>query len=234
MAVIKTDTFTVGSDTPLESHTSDSGGGWQGEATFFDVINTTDSLACDNTAINTTIGDENPSETDYYAEATGTINASTSADRWGVVVRGQDGATHAAASSSYYFLRMTGGAVGSVTWDFFKVVSGTVSTLGISGTTSGTKASVDGDDEVKLKLTVQGTGATVTLTLEYDENIDGGGFGGYTTLSTVTDTGANRIVAAGNPGIYMRGTNARVSTFSAQDLTSSGVAPQMYYYRNLQ
>lgn len=231
MATIKTDNFTEASDTALESHTSDSGGGWRGEEEFMDVIAATNSLSCDNADINTAIGDEAPSETDYFVEATGILNGESTSHRWGIVARGQDGATHAALSSSYYFVRMTGAAFGSVTWNFFKVVSGTVSSLGISGTTSGTKGNVDLDDEVKLKMTVQGTGATVTITLEYDENIDGGGFSGYSSLSTITDTGANRITSAGDVGVYLRGTSARISYFNAEDLTSGSVAPQSYYYR---
>ena len=221
---IKTDTFTEASDTFLKAHTSESGGSWQGAATTFEITATTDDVKFGAAATGSLIGDEAPSETDYFQECEGTLGGTATTDRWGVDVRADGTTTHAAGTSSYYFLRMTGNTVGNVTWDFFRVDSGAPTTSGITGTTSGTKASVDLDDPVKLKLTVSGTGATVTLTLEYDENIDGGGFGGFTTLATLSDTHANRIVTAGNIGIYIRNQNARITSCNAEDLTS-GVVP---------
>ena len=222
MAVIKTDTFTVSSNEALESHTSDSGGGWQGsEDVHFDVIDgSPDAVFADTANVVTAIGDEDPSVTDYTVEIEGVIGGTATTDRCGLLLRSGGGATQSASTSSYYFLRVTGNTLTNMTWDFYRVDSGSPTTSGISGTTTGTLANLDTDDTFKLRATISGTGATVTILCEYDENIDGGGYGGFSTLTTLSDTHANRIVTAGNVGIYMRGTNASILDFSA---THSGV-----------
>lgn len=62
--VIKNDTFTVAGDTPLENHTSDSGGGWQGgDVDDADVIAATDSVAGDEAPVTIgPLGYEDPTE----------------------------------------------------------------------------------------------------------------------------------------------------------------------------
>jgi hypothetical protein len=225
---IKNDTFTVGSDTLLSAHTSASGGAWQGTTCpNFTVLNTGGYLyVSTGTGISTCIGDEAPSQTDYVCTATVTTGGTATTDRAGIVVRADGTTTHTAAGSSYYFLRLTGGAVGAVTWNMYRVDSGTPDTTPGDCATdcSGTLALVDSDDPVKLRLTVSGTGATVTLVVETDENIDGAGFDGFVTRQTIADTDAGRIVAANNVGIYMRNANATLDDLVCEDLTG-GVVP---------
>lgn len=214
MATIKYDLFEETIDTFLDDHTSDVGGTWQGSASGTNLLveAATNTCECNNTGVRTAIGTENPSDTDYTVEAEGYIGGTSTNDRCGVVLRGQDGASHSASSSSYYFLRVTGNTVGNMTWDFFRVASGVPSTTDLNGTVSGTLSNLDTDDTFKLKATISGTGAVVTIVLEYDEDIDGGGYDGYATLSTVTDDHTtDRIVTAGNVGVYFRNTNARMN-----------------------
>lgn len=221
---IKNDTFTEASDTGLESHTSDSGGGWQSsECNNIEVFSATDNISVDiGTGVTGCIGDEGPSETDYVCEATCTTGGTSSADRCGISVRAQDGASFSSSASSYYFIRV-GGDASDQLWNFFRVDSGTPSTVGLSGTTSGTLSGTDTDDLLKLRITVTGIGATVTLVVEEDTDIDGGGFGGFAALTTITDTNVNRITTAGNPGVYMRNANVTLDDFFCEDLT--GVVP---------
>lgn len=120
MAVIKTDTFTEASDTPLESHTSDSGGGWGGVDTAnFDVIAADDEVQSDNTGNKLASGNENPSTADYWCEVNGKTVATANADRFGSVVRCATGA------NGYTFA-----VFGNGIWHLNKVVSGTFTSLG--------------------------------------------------------------------------------------------------------
>lgn len=222
MAVIKTDTFTVGSDTTLNNHTSDTGGGWQGnQDTAFTALAATDDVQR-GSGIATVIGDETNTEADYFAEIEGTMGGTASNDRIGVVMRSDGGATQQSGTSTYYLFRMTGNAG----WNLYRVESGSIQTDFTSGTTSDltwlSDNSIGISDPIKMKMTVEGTGATVTLTLELDFNT-GSGFGGYSTVSTVTDEDSNRITSVGDPGMYMRDANARITSFNAEDLTSPSV-----------
>lgn len=230
MATIKTDTFTVGSNTTLDAHTSDTGGGWQGsEAIDFTALAATDDVQC-NTALRACIADETITETDYFCEITGTMGGTATNDRIGLVTRAQDGSSFLDGTSSYYAFRMFGDSG----WDIVRFDAGAGVTSGLSGTLSDATWLADNSigttDSIKMKMTVSGTGATVTITLELDFDT-GSGFSGYSTVSTVSDTHANRIVTAGHPGIYMRNGNSRITYFNAEDLTGGSVAPQAYYYR---
>src|SRR3990172_8027899 len=92
---IKTDTFTVGTNTPLENHISDSGGGWSGEdTTSFDVIETTGEVSYDGvggewglSGGGAAIGTESPSTADYYVEFTGKLGSIDGTSRIGAVLR---------------------------------------------------------------------------------------------------------------------------------------------------
>jgi len=88
-AVIKTDTFTItGGNSDLSVHTSDVGGAWQGtNDSQFTVLDATDDVQDSNAGVRTVIGDENPTETDYFQECNMTIGGTASTDRVGVLGR---------------------------------------------------------------------------------------------------------------------------------------------------
>jgi hypothetical protein len=226
---IKNDTFTVGSDTLLSAHTSASGGAWQGTTCpNFTVLNTGGYLyVSTGTGVSSCIGDEAPSQTDYVCTATVTTGGtSADNDRAGIVMRADGTTTHTAAGSTYYFLRASGSATDQ-NWNVFRADTGTPTTSGFTGGTySGTLAGVDTDDPIKLRMTITGSASPVTLLVEVDENIDGAGFDGFTTLATVTDTagGTSPITTAGNVGVYMRNANATLDDLVCEDLTG-GVVP---------
>ena len=232
MTVFRQDNFVEAGDPFLKSgHTPDVGVAWVGAGTTV-KIESSSSSAWQSTAGQTSslVGPDNPTETDYFAEITAIIGGEATTDRIGVLVRATDTTTHEYNSSSYYMFRAAGGTLGNVAWTFWRCDAGTLTATGFGGTVSGTLANVDLDDEIKLKMAVSGTGATVTITLSYDENIDGAGFGGYSVLSTITDTSASRLVAAGNAGFYGRASNYRLSYFNAEDTLSASSANPFYYY----
>jgi len=223
---IKTDTFTEAStDTNIASHTSDTGGSWQGGETSQLTVLTATGDVQSATGVNNAICDETISSTDYFAEITGTMGGVAANDRIGVVVRGQDGATHHSGTSFYYVFRMSGDSG----WNLFRVEGATgQQSDNISGTLSNaTYISDNGigtSDQIKMKMSISGTGSSVTLTLSLDFNT-GGGFGGYSVVSTAVDTDVNKITTAGAPGIYIRDANSRITYFNAEYL-----AYPYYYY----
>ena len=103
---IKTDTFTEASDTALESHTSDSGGGWSGaDTTAFDVIAATDEVKRDFAGVaKAASGDEAPTSADYYV----TVNGKT-VDDGNFVVDGFGPAVRIADASNFYYVQVLRG-----------------------------------------------------------------------------------------------------------------------------
>jgi len=226
MTVIKNDLFDEASDIALQSHTSDSGGGWQGTESSLNVLGATDDVESTVTSVVTVIGDEAPSETDYFVEATGTFGILGANDRWGILLRAGGGASHQAngIGSSYYFFRL----IGNAGWSLWRVDAGSpITELGVNATYVADET-IGAGDLVKLKATISGTGATVSFTLEIDPDTLG-----YQTVGTPTDTHANRIVAANNVGIYTRQTNIRIKDFNAEDLLSGVTAHQMQTYQGM-
>ena len=221
-AVIKTDLFDEASDTELGIHTSDSGGGWQGSSTSLNVLGATDDVQDIISSTVSMIGDEDPTETDYFMECNFTMGGATSTDRVGVLARSDGGATHTSGSSSYYKFRM----LGDSGWSLWRVEAGVPDQTGLNGTIANasyiSSAGIGTGDIVKMKMQVEGTGATVTFTLSIDPDELG-----YDVVSSgTTDTDANRIVTAGNVGIIMRQTVARIKDCNAEDLLSGGATLQ--------
>lgn len=228
MTVFRLDNFVEAGDPFLKSgHTPDTGVAWVGNGTTV-KIESSSSSAWQATAGVTSglIGADNPTDADYFAEITAKIGGVATTDRVGVICRAEGSTTFEFNTHTYYLFRVTGSAVPNVPWTFWRCDDGVLTASGFTGTVSGTLPNVKSSDEIKLKMTVTGTGATVTIKLEYDENISGAGFSGYSTLSTITDTsvtvGHERITAAGNAGFYGRDVNFRISYFNAEDLISSG------------
>jgi len=140
MAVIKTDTFTEASDTPLENHISDSGGGWSGETTAqFDVLGATNELTVTGGSYYAP-GDETPASADYWASTNGKTGSTATGERIGVCVRKN--------STDGYVAWLQG----SDAWKLYKIVSGSWTLLD-SGNKSGFSASTYYD----IKLQMNGT-----------------------------------------------------------------------------
>ena len=227
---IKNDTFTEAGDTNVTSHTSDSGGGWRGASVSFQVLGATDNVWLNATSTASLIGDEGPSETDYVCTMECILNGAATTDRCALSVRADGGATHNYndASSSYYHFRIWGDGATGVQWSMYRVDSGSIDQGpgDCASPCDGTVTGADSDDPVKARLKVEGTGATVTLTAEYDVDIDGGGYDGFASAVTVADTDAARITTAGDVGFYIRNNNVRMDDFFCEDLTSaSAVVP---------
>jgi hypothetical protein len=209
--VIKNDTFTVGSDTALESHTSDSGGAWvNANSTGITVSASLDAAINESASTRTPTGDEDPTETDYFVEVTGTLGGTAVSDNIGVVVRGNhDPSTGTSANSDYYDFIIRG----SDGWFLRRCIAGACGTAILDSDNSYTgDNSIGAATVVKVKLEVTGTGATVNLKGYIDP--DGGG---YDLVTNFDDTNAARIVAAGNVGFEIRGVNAAITEFNAED-----------------
>ena len=83
------DTFTEGSNTALESHTSDSGGAWTlGNEISFTVNAANDWVNVESDAVSRRAGsNETPPSADYYVEVKGKVDETTSGDVFGPVGR---------------------------------------------------------------------------------------------------------------------------------------------------
>lgn len=204
MAVIKTDTFTESSDTALESHTSDSGGGWTGgNTTNFDVIAATDELANDSGSFKLTGGDEAPGSADYWCSVNGKTVGTGSANRFASMIR-YDGDVWASAS---FYMTYIGG---NGTWFMFKNVEGSLTQLD-TGTISGFSASTYYDIETR------GEGNQIE---SYIESVGQG---------AVTDSD---VSAAGNVGIYMRTTSPLITSLNSETIGAAPSGNPFYYYAN--
>ena len=200
MAVFLADNFTGTNGTALSSHNADTGGaGW-----------TKHPASGDNAAIQSNQASATGAEADYYHTATpGSANYFVQADLVcqttptsyaGVMLR-----TDTAATTWYG----AGYDQGNARWELFRGSAGSFTTLGTSAATfsSGTRT---------IKLTVSGTGATVSLELFV---------GGVSTI-TASDTNASRITATGKAGLYTAcnvsaNNGYSVDTLSADDGTGA-------------
>ena len=226
MTIFRTDNFVEAGDPFLKSgHTPDTGVAWVGNGTTVKIESSSSSTWQATAGVTSgLLGADNPSNADYFAEITCSLGGTATTDRVGVICRAEGSTTFEYNTHTYYLFRVAGGS--PVAWTFWRCDDGVLtSSLGLSGTVSGTLPNVASTDEMKLKMTVTGANDTVTIKLEYDENISGGGFSGYSTLSTITDTnttaGFERITAAGNPGFYGRDVNFRISYFNAETLSAT-------------
>ena len=186
---IKIDTFTEVSDTPLENHTSDSGGSWLGEdTTNFDIIASTDEVSYDGlgdelgiSGGGVAIGAESPPGANYYVEITGKLGTSAGDNRVGAVLRYVD------TNNGYYFRHLA--------WDgicgIYKYVGGVQSELASS------TFSIDVDTYYTWKFQINGN----VLKL-YRNSI---------FLLEATDSS---ITAAGKAGLLIGGTDPRITSIT--------------------
>jgi len=218
---IKVDTFTEASDTPLENHTSDSGGGWQGTQTnLFDIVAATNEVDVNGSGFPATIGDEDPAGTAYWAEVEVTLGGLGAANNAGMILCGQDGASFNQGTSSHYALLFTG----SAGWQFVRDVAGSGS--GISNDSSWiADEGLDADDPIRARVEIRNTASAVNYKLWLDYDKDGAGFQGYGTSPVINhnDTNALRILEPGNVGIIGRANfPARIRYFNSGFLYTSG------------
>jgi hypothetical protein len=223
MAIIKTDNFDPGvSDQTLDNHTSDTGGGWQGNADIvFTAYAATDQVQRNTSGIATVIGDEANTDADYYVEVQGTLGGVTTNDRIGCIARSNGDSTQAFNTSTFYVFRMDGDSG----WKFYRTESGAIQTDGfdpdlvpIADDNYISNKGIDTDDPIKMRMTVTGT-VDPQIILEIDQNIDGGGFGGYVVVAAFCDHDSNHITSVGDPGLYMRDTNSAITYMQAETTT---------------
>ncbi len=191
MAVIKTDTFTEGSDTALESHSSDVGSGWNVTALQtdeFDVIAADDEVANDGVGSRWAGGDEDPSTADYFVEVNERTVGTSGDDRCGAIAR-----TDGSPTKDFYqaYLQGTGNL-----W-LHKYVANTITTLDdgayvISGFSESTYYDV--------KLECIGTAIKAYL----DD------------VEVRADTDSD-ITRTGNVGIHCKNANARITSLNAEE-----------------
>lgn len=208
MTVIKTDIFTEASDTALESHSSDVGGGWDGaaaETTGFDIEADDDEV---HRALSGGrgygVGNEDPASADYWVEISAKTGATNTTDRIGDAVR-HDGAARLSHSSYNCLVR------GDGVWFFSKSVAG-------SGTQLDTGSIASFSASTFYDLKVQADGTTIKFFINDVE------------VSSVTDSD---ISAAGNVAIFIREGNARITSLDSEDFAAGGGFFTPYYYTEL-
>ena len=179
------DTFTEGSNTPLESHTPETGS-WDGafaDIAHFDIVGGGGIVELDAAGVNyIAAAATTPSDADYTVEATGKTDSTDAADRVAVcgrLVAGVDG----------YCARFQG----SGAWNLNRVDDGAFTALD-----SGTIASFSSTQE--YKVTLQMTGTTIVMKIDDSQ------------VSSVIDA---TYSAAGVPGINMRGSLPDITLFVA-------------------
>lgn len=210
MAEIKTDTFTVGSDTALESHTSDSGGGWSGgDTTRYDIQASNDEVDIDSSSRRVALGDETPGSADQIVKVNGKTGTTNTNNRVGPIAR----ASGNASSGTYYCAVLTGdGDVG-----LEKSVSGSITTLGTPQSVSGFNASTYYDIEV----TCDGD----QISLDFDNG---------TLTETVTDTSITQV---GKIGMVMLRVDPRITSIDADTIEAGGGGvsiPVIQHHRRMQ
>lgn len=181
MALIFNDTFTGTAGASVVSHTSDSGHTWArgvGLDTSDAVISDANRLRCSRAAGNVLFASSVATADAEYTEAI--VQTLTTASAFGLFARG---IVNQAGNPRGYMAYPTSEGVWKIlrldTPSVFTQIGGTVTqALSVASHT--------------IRITVSGTGATVTIVLR----IDG------TDVLTVTDTAALRITTFGSPGVY--------------------------------
>ena len=204
MTILKSDTFSVGSDTAIETYDSDWAGG---DYTDFTVYNgTPDQLRKETGGAGKMAAlSISPSSANYYMQVTGrqTATGGTSA-RFGPVVR-HNGAVLASADCYYYFIRDNG------TYQFGYFSAGSQNSISDTTITAVTY-SINTDYDVQLRI-----GETSSDSYECLMGLAGG------SLTTETSGTDSNITATGNPGVYMQDqVEAYVTAYEAADYTTAG------------
>src|SRR3972149_1309731 len=200
---IQYDTFTKTSDTPLESHTSDSGIGYDTEVTAdfddtrFIVDAATDEVRLEFNSYFRVIGLETLLSSDYYVEVTGKTGAATTTDTIRAIFRGDK------VTGNWY----EGGIRGDGAWYLVRYSSGEPSTLS-NGTVSGFSASQ------YYKLEISGVGERIKF---YIDDIE------------VASVSNDNVTLHGNIGFMMQGLSARITLLDSNYLPSkTGISIPIY------
>lgn len=185
--LIKSDSFTEGANTALESHTSESGGGWEElQTSNFDVNAAGDYVSVDtNDATYRSISTVDAPTADYYTEITGKSTNETSGEAFGAGVRMDNvGGT---GNGYVFFLR------GSGVRESYVRVAG-VDTLISSGTVGGFSGATN------YKLKISAVGSTISFYID----------------DVLVDAVPNSAVStAGRVGIIMRNTGPQITLLNA-------------------
>ncbi|MFZ5621179.1 MAG: hypothetical protein ACOY5W_09180 [Pseudomonadota bacterium] len=205
MTIIKQDSFSTAAPPELLSaHTSDVGGGYQGDllAHHFS-IDPSGILLCSNDARKSAYGTENPATTDYEAEVTGRTIDTDPAGQFGCCVRASGGGE--SAMSGYSAVVHGDGTVSLARYN-----GGVRTNIGSPYTISGfTPATL-----YTLKLRAEGTDP-VSVSVYLND----------TLVIAHSDSDVNRIVAAGNGGVFSRKgalSRSEIYTLLVQDLVGGG------------
>lgn len=191
-AAFATDTFTEGSDTALESHTPDLGNGWTGpDVAKFDVIAAVDEIDVDDNSTGYfAVKNDAPASADYCVEVVGRTNSLTSGKKFAALFRMD-------TSKNGYGGTVSGsGGTGGI-WEFNRYATGS-DTLLSSGTIAGFSSST------YYTITIQGVGDQISYYL------DG------VLKATVTDA---TYSAAQLPGVYIRHTEAHITSLTAKAMS---------------
>jgi hypothetical protein len=201
---MKEDSFTVGEDTALASHTSDVGGGWaQAEVAQFTVEASTNSVRVPDTGLYDAVGNENPGLADYEVEITGTLGATVTNDARFAVWVGRNNGNYT-ASTGYRFL------ISGFGWALARANNGVFSGLASDGTFVSVN-SIGSSTVLKLKLRRQ---VIDSNTVRLNAWITIGAGSPIHVVNNLNDTSADRVTAAGNVGIHLRGANGRISNLA--------------------
>lgn len=207
MTIIKQDSFTAAVVPELLSaHTSDVGGGYQGNLLAGDYsINPSGTLLCSNSDRKVAFGDEDPATTDYEVEITGRTVQAIASQHFGVVMRAS-GANYAALTG--YSARIQGDGYVSLQ----RYVAGAVTDLGSMYAIPSFAATTI----YTLRLRVEGTNPC-NVSAFLNDNL----------VIFYEDSNASRVQTAGNGGLYSRygaGATSRTEIYSllVEDLAGGG------------
>lgn len=205
MAIIKQTAFPSASPPEnLSAYDTEVGGGFQGDVTAF-TINPSGTLLCSQDSYQNVYGVENPATTDYEAAVDGAVTAAGSgvaSVQVGPLVR----AYNSAGLYGYYATIRGDGSIAVGKW-----VAGVRTDLASTSIPAFNAATT-----YNIRLRATGAGTDVTLTTYLDS--------AQVAALDWVDSDADRIVAAGNGGIYSRSNNViRAEAYSllVQDLAGA-------------
>lgn len=208
MTIIKQTAFPSGSPPEnLSAYTTAVGGGFQGDVTAY-TINPSGTLLCSGDSYQNVYGDENPATADYQVTASVSLTASSAgiaSMHVGPLIRASNGGS----GLNGYFAAIRGD--GSMVVGRYNAGNRVELANYAAGLTAANTYS--------LRLRAEGTGAAVTLTTFLDDV--------EVTQLAASDTAAERVVAAGNGGLYSRSNNTyRAEAYSllVEDLAGGGGA----------